>query len=168
MTENINFIPANKLPVAEGNEVSVLCLENGEMKQKPANNLGGSIVVIRGTSTVEDTDGNFVEKFTAEPVSAGTYDVIKTGITTGKPVSVALIVEATHTNNDGTQKRTDVEMNQLYSFARLSGNPELEALAALLGVDEAIFLPNFGIYLLPDDRLLTDEDINALIGGDGE
>lgn len=39
--ENINFIPANNLPVAEGDEVSVLCLENGEMKQKPANGLGG-------------------------------------------------------------------------------------------------------------------------------
>lgn len=32
MSENINFIPANDLPVAEGDEVSVLCLENGEMK----------------------------------------------------------------------------------------------------------------------------------------
>lgn len=39
--ENINFIPANELPVAEGDEVSVLCLENGEMKQKPGASLGG-------------------------------------------------------------------------------------------------------------------------------
>ena len=29
--ENINFIPATELPVAEGEEVSVLCVENGEM-----------------------------------------------------------------------------------------------------------------------------------------
>lgn len=41
MAENIEFIPANELPVAEGDEVSVLCVENGEMKQKPANGLGG-------------------------------------------------------------------------------------------------------------------------------
>lgn len=41
MAENIEFISANELPVAEGDEVSVLCLENGEMKQKPANGLGG-------------------------------------------------------------------------------------------------------------------------------
>lgn len=40
--ENINFIPANELPVAEGDEVNVICLENGEMKQKPANMGGGS------------------------------------------------------------------------------------------------------------------------------
>ena len=45
--EKINFIPANELPVAEGDEVSVLCLENGEMKQKPANGLGGSIEFIK-------------------------------------------------------------------------------------------------------------------------
>ena len=32
-----NFIPANQLPMAEGDEVSVLCVENGEMKQKSAN-----------------------------------------------------------------------------------------------------------------------------------
>lgn len=41
MLEEKNFIPANELPVAEGDEVSVLCLENGEMKQKPASGLGG-------------------------------------------------------------------------------------------------------------------------------
>lgn len=39
--ENINFIPATQLPEAEGDEVSVLCLENGQMKQKPASGLGG-------------------------------------------------------------------------------------------------------------------------------
>lgn len=41
MSKNINFIPATDLPVAEGDEVSVLCLENGAMKQKPASGLGG-------------------------------------------------------------------------------------------------------------------------------
>ena len=41
MAENINFISAAELPEATGKEISVLCLENGEMKQKPANSLGG-------------------------------------------------------------------------------------------------------------------------------
>ena len=41
MAKNINFISATELPEATGEEVSVLCLENGEMKQKPANGLGG-------------------------------------------------------------------------------------------------------------------------------
>ena len=39
--ENINFIPATELPEAEGDEVSVLCVENGELKQKAASGLGG-------------------------------------------------------------------------------------------------------------------------------
>lgn len=41
MAENIEFIPANELPEANGDEVSVLCLENGELKQKPGASLGG-------------------------------------------------------------------------------------------------------------------------------
>lgn len=41
MAENINFISATELPEATGEEVSVLCLENGEMKQKPGASLGG-------------------------------------------------------------------------------------------------------------------------------
>ena len=41
MAENINFISATELPEATGEEISVLCLENGAMKQKPANGLGG-------------------------------------------------------------------------------------------------------------------------------
>lgn len=40
MAENINFISATELPEATGEEVSVLCLENGEMKQKPGASLG--------------------------------------------------------------------------------------------------------------------------------
>lgn len=39
--ENPNFIAANDLPIAEGENISVLCVENGEMKQKPATGLGG-------------------------------------------------------------------------------------------------------------------------------
>lgn len=42
MSEKINFIPANELPVAEGDDVSYLCLEDGEMKRKPGASLGGS------------------------------------------------------------------------------------------------------------------------------
>ena len=34
MSENINFIPATELPEAIGDDVSVICLENEELKQK--------------------------------------------------------------------------------------------------------------------------------------
>lgn len=41
MSENINFIPANQLPEAEGDEVSVLCVEGGELKQKRSKGMTG-------------------------------------------------------------------------------------------------------------------------------
>lgn len=41
MSENIEFISAKDLPITEAKEVDVLCVENGEMKRKPANGLGG-------------------------------------------------------------------------------------------------------------------------------
>lgn len=41
MSEDINLIPVTELPVAEGDSVEVICLENGEMKRKPAEGLGG-------------------------------------------------------------------------------------------------------------------------------
>lgn len=36
------FIAAKDLPVAEGDEVDVLCVENGELKRKEGASLGGS------------------------------------------------------------------------------------------------------------------------------
>ena len=42
MAKNINFISAAELPEATGEEVSVLCLENGEMKQKSGASFGGA------------------------------------------------------------------------------------------------------------------------------
>lgn len=38
MSENINLIPVTELPVAEGNGVEVLCIENGELKKKTTEN----------------------------------------------------------------------------------------------------------------------------------
>jgi hypothetical protein len=40
--KNREFISAANLPVTEAEDVSVLCLENGALKQKPANGLGGN------------------------------------------------------------------------------------------------------------------------------
>ena len=77
MAKNINFIPATELPEATGEEVSVLCLENGEMKQKPANGLGGG-----GFMEVEITlSGN---DFDSEPVTFNkTYNEIKDAMEKG-------------------------------------------------------------------------------------
>lgn len=77
MSENINFIPANELPVAEGDEVSVLCLENGELKQKAANGLGGGgnpeyDLVIRITLALNEA-GLYVE---SHEIISGSYDAV--------------------------------------------------------------------------------------------
>lgn len=51
------FISANELPEASGEEVSVICLENGELKQKHSSNLSGSGggVMIVTVTTVDNT-----------------------------------------------------------------------------------------------------------------
>ena len=77
MTENINFIPATELPEATGEEVSVLCLENGEMKQKSANGFGGG-----GFMEVEITlSGNDFSSGT--PTFNKTYNEIKDAMEKG-------------------------------------------------------------------------------------
>lgn len=54
MAENINFIPATELPEAVGDDVSVICLENGELKQKPGASIGGGGPLLCRTYTSED------------------------------------------------------------------------------------------------------------------
>lgn len=77
MAENINFISATELPEATGEEVSVLCLENGEMKQKPANGLGGG-----GFMEVEITlSGN--DFYTGTATFNKTYNEIKDAMEKG-------------------------------------------------------------------------------------
>lgn len=95
MAENINFIPANELPVAEGDEVSVLCLEGGELKQKPGASLGGS----KPTLTVrvlyqydEDTDSTTLE---AELVS-GSFDAAMQTLNNDEPVLMRIIEDGSN------------------------------------------------------------------------
>lgn len=52
MAENIEFISAAALPTTEAESVEVLCLENGALKKKAADGLGGggSIFIIDTTA----------------------------------------------------------------------------------------------------------------------
>lgn len=77
MAENINFIPATELPQATGEEVSVLCLENGEMKQKPGASLGGG-----GFMEVEITLSGF-DFFSGTVTFNKTYNEIKDAMEKG-------------------------------------------------------------------------------------
>lgn len=82
-----NFIPANELPVAEGDEVSVLCLENGEMKQKPASGLGGGSsydAVITITDIPE-------EERTEYELTSGSYDVLREKLLNDEVVNIKVV-----------------------------------------------------------------------------
>lgn len=86
MSENINFIPANELPVAEGEEVSVLCLEDGEMKQKPGASLGGGekadmvIALTAPFSSSNPGSGN-----TTIAIEIGSLDAVAEALREGRP-----------------------------------------------------------------------------------
>lgn len=80
MSEKINFIPATDLPVAEGDEVSVLCLENGEMKRKPGVRLGdGKTDVV-----IEMTDGEAA-------IKSGSYNELVDKLRNGEMVGIDVV-----------------------------------------------------------------------------
>lgn len=76
MAENINFISAAELPEATGEEVSVLCLENGAMKQKPGASLGGGFMEVEITLSGNDF-------FTGTVTFNKTYNEIKDAMEKG-------------------------------------------------------------------------------------
>ena len=82
MTENINFISATELPEATGEEVSVLCLENGEMKQKPGASLGGGVDAVIDLGTYSDTAN--LSDLTGGSVPVGTVKMIEAKIAAGE------------------------------------------------------------------------------------
>lgn len=46
MAENREFIAAKNLPVTEAEEVDILCVEDGELKRRPAKGFGGNQLYI--------------------------------------------------------------------------------------------------------------------------
>lgn len=91
MSENINFIPANQLPEAEGDEVSVLCVENGELKQKSASGLGGKTdydLELRITCAWDAENSRITS--TGEILS-GSYDAVLEKLDTGVMPSCLVI-----------------------------------------------------------------------------
>ena len=69
MAENIELIAAKDLPTTEAEEVSVLCIDNGELKQKPGASFGGgggyitvadSADMENATVTINESYDNFI------------------------------------------------------------------------------------------------------------
>lgn len=90
---NIEFIPAKDLPTTEGNEVDVLCVENGELKRK-AISLGGEpeydliLRVVGGWD--EETGNNIVIEY---EVIQGSYDAVKQKIDNAIEPNVLILEE---------------------------------------------------------------------------
>lgn len=70
MAENIELIAAANLPTTEAEEVSVLCIDNGELKQKPGASFGGgggyitvadSLDMESMTGVINENYDNFVD-----------------------------------------------------------------------------------------------------------
>lgn len=75
MANNIEFVPASELPMAETDDIEVLCIENGELKLKDGSGLGGSgefDAVLRSTSYPcnHSTDVWTVEKLDFEGIKS--------------------------------------------------------------------------------------------------
>lgn len=86
MAENIEFISASELPVAEGDEVSVLCLENGEMKQKPGASLGGgekADMVIALTMRLDYNEPT--AENTSVAIESGSLEAVAEALRDGRP-----------------------------------------------------------------------------------
>lgn len=83
--ENINFIPANELPATEAEEVEVLCLDAGELKRKPAANLGGGGggYCLKVSADQVTTDG------TANTITANRDEMVL-ALEKGIPVSILM------------------------------------------------------------------------------
>ena len=76
--ENRELISAANLPATEANKVDVLCVDNGELKRKPAANLGG------GVFDIEMILSNWTTPSTIN--FSHTYAQIKDAIDNGKIV----------------------------------------------------------------------------------
>lgn len=91
MSENIEFISAANLPEAEGDEVNVLCVENGELKQKAASGLGSTVydIVVRFRPSYDESE-DYVT-VTAEIIS-GSYNAVMQKLDAGI-MPLALVIE---------------------------------------------------------------------------
>lgn len=181
--ENVNFIPANQLPVTDSAEVNVLCVENGEMKQKSANFTpaqqwpiaeGDEVSVLciengemkqkpakglggGNTIYIKTTSVEQSNGFevSIEAVPTGTFDALKDGLLKGKP---AMVMECNHYTaiEDGIVVEEGVAAFTVWNHAH----------HIYAGVEVIRLGCETGEYvILPDDRIMTIEQFDQEMGG---
>ena len=115
--ENIEFIPASNLPITEGSEVDVLCVENGELKLKAASGLGGGgmeydliLRVVGGWD--EESGNNIVVEY---EVMQGSYNAVMQKIDNAIEPKVLILEE--RRDGDYTSKSVYETWTMWYSIA---------------------------------------------------
>lgn len=159
MSENINFIPANELPVAEGDEVSVLCVEGGELKQKPGASLGGSSALyIHGTEVIDSDTGLGTVSFSLVPT--GTFETLKSNLLKGTPVTVGMVIQVKEITSDGEVEVGAMATPIIYGW--MVGRADTPF------PDGAIqLIAEFGtFFLLPDDSIMVEGELTVETGAD--
>ena len=63
MAENIEFIAAKDLPTTESKNVSVLCIDNGELKRSSDALFGGGYITVVDTFDTENNTGTINESY---------------------------------------------------------------------------------------------------------
>ena len=112
---NIEFIPAKDLPTTEGNEVDVLCVENGELKRK-AISLSGDPeydLILRVVGGWDEESGNNI--VTEYEVIQGSYDAVKQKIDNAIEPNVLILEE--RRDGDYTDKSVYESWVRWYSIA---------------------------------------------------
>lgn len=153
--ENREFISAKDLPIAEGDDVSVLCVENGEMKQKPAKGLGVKSIVLKTRSI--DYNGEKDNECSVEPLPVGTFASIKSAILGGEFVQVFNI----HTNHFISSEHNEEE-----TYVNCYTGINISYVCASNNYPEAMsFEAEIPCVLLPDDRIMTMDEFEQEMGG---
>lgn len=161
--DNINFIPANQLPITDAKEVNVLCVADGTVKQKSSKDLGGasswndlkdkpfySETDADGNETVHKIDPKYLPAVGSHwfmlndgnvTASEGIYEALKNCLVNGVPVFVTTF-RMTHSDDESTCMTAPAGC--IYWSSHVPGNTHI-------GVDDG----NGTIFFAYDDGRLS-------------
>lgn len=160
MSKNINFITANELPIAEGEQVEVLCLEGAELKRKPADGLGGgSGITIHYTITDLPQEERMV--YSVSPVPVGTFARVKASLMGEDYCPIEVAVRVIRNDGGNIVGATQGSATAMVHWEPLpDGFPVDDAVAIAFDFEGV-----HNIALLPDDRIMTSEQMEEEFGG---
>ena len=141
MSEKIEFIPAKDLPVAEGDEVDVLCVENGELKRKEGTSLGGS----NNYDLVVEHRYTYMGSVTTFNVVTGSYETILEKLRNGNEVTGLL--KYSFGVNEG--ENTSFGTERIFSF---NAFPEENCIrfSSTLAQNNCVLCPDNKVYFEGD------------------